>query len=298
MNSFGNCGCCGPAFSTTVSQRAWSFAPYFMGWIGQAGDGTPIENPLFHTITSTTKIPYVIYLRLTQTKTGPSGTQVSVTTWLKDGTSTTVVTGPNPLSPPYTTTYALDQPYNFADLAAYAMTGLDTIVLLNPGAYYPIVDSQGRPTNCNFGYPNDPGFTLAPITTSTLAISMGQSIISGYAVTAGQYFINISDISGEPGAMNGVWNTGPAPVSYPGGDTMGAPGISGNAGGWFAFKKAAWRLKQPLLSQARIFLSSPQYSQPWTYLPVNIPVGEHIFLPSDVPGYGLSVWSTSQAPGL
>lgn len=299
MNSFGNCGCCGPAFSATVSQRAWAFAPFFMGWIGQAGDGTPIENPLGHPITSTTKIPTLVYLKLTTTQKGDAGTKVSITTWQKDGTVATVTTGSASTGDHTTTTYLLENAYNFADLAAYAQTGLDTILLLNPKAVYPIVDSQNRPTTCNFGYSNDPAYGSAPIKTSTLAISMGVSSISGYSVLAGQYFTVINDICGEPGAANGVWNTGPAAVSYPGGDTYGAPGIAGNPGGWFAFKKAAWRLKQPLLSQASIMLIGyPQYSQPWIYDVVTIPVGEHIFLPTDCRGYGVSVWSTNTAPGL
>ncbi len=180
-----------------------------------------------------------------------------------------------------------------------ALGMLNLVDLLNPQKTYPLTDWLDLSTvgqrPFHFCYPSEAAaFALA---TNFILVQPGPvyDLPGPILSTATSYFTNVFnfhvDVMGIPIALN-AWT----PFADAGWQRTGL----------LIMKKFALRHTETYVSRTDIIFDG--VPQPYPYntgnytrrspVPVNLPPGEDIFLPSDVPGLGSSSWSAISAPPL
>ena len=292
---FGACGCCKGL--TYEYQSASAGVPYPLGWNAvDAQEGLPIRWGDFRL----TVQPLMYLTASIKCSDAVTGASLGTVVWqyAKNGTHNDFSLPQNPTGNDIKCQTVLSDPYAYADAIAFALTVLDTIQLLNPAQTFPILGPDGATLFDNhFCYPSEAtlyGYTRAVYQLSATFDGRGNLVFN---IFAGD---NLPP-AGGPFAVNGVMFFGVI--------------SNGDWQGWF---NTVWVMKSAVrtpgqYSVRRDHLFSGVPHQPLTdwwwpatmsagYATYSEPIamgpGELIFLPSDVPGTGLSMWDFGAAPGL
>ena len=299
---FGDCGCCHGSL-TGESQVAYGYAPYFMGWVD-------INTSTFQYMTELARpVPDFVWLTLTSVYTDrDSGAYLGtiVDSWSNLGIETVTGSGRPPgYTNPVTITKTLSNKYYLKDAAGLASGFCDQIGLLSPNTIYQLSGGQynGAPhgaystppystTPTHFCYPSEAAQFPGQNCVNTLFCGPsynGTTIFTtdGWdAWNYGDIYLEWGgDFTGGPSAWSGLIS-----LTYFGPNIFIAP--------YVVVKKTA--VRGPTGYTRRIDYIDPVF---WHYPPgmlnpVSYGPGEHIFLPTDVPGLGYSLWDNGALPPL
>jgi hypothetical protein len=261
---------------------------------------------------NTTNIPATIYLQATENFFDEySGVQFGAGTTTYDiyGNWNYAVSGQSPqqyyaaTGHGYLSQWTVQNPYTWAQAAANAIALLGSVTLLSPGKVYQAFYSYNggtefagpRPVNFCYGseasaFANPTQVLIVTYTGPTPVLGGLAGIIAEQGGSATPVFYTDggelipTPAIGIPSAQNGNY------VIY---------GYNPTITGQCFASACAVRTPNALLSEttATFTPGSPIVGAGNTQ-PINMPAGEYIFTPGEVPGFGYALWSTAAAPNL
>ena len=312
---FGQCGCCGGL--SGEAQTVYAMVPFWMGYpgIGKEGINSLWSNPLANF--SARHFPQRVYMTCTEVLTSPAGTARDITSFdIYGGITETVdpnyddvrnflgdfvgYDNPDPLtsSTLYTNgswSVTLSNPWTYQQAVLLALDLLAKADLLNPDRAY--IDDPNNPGNpIHFCYNSE----AAAYKRSTNAIlvtkpsgSLRYSLTSGFGGYTPPFGAGEFGWSGGAGAgaMKGFISS--SNHNYGGEENVFCMDT------FILVSKSAVRSPTGLTRRDDMIadLSSGTFKA-GIPKPVNIPAGENIFLPSDLPDFGSSSWSSYPLTGL
>ena len=307
--------CRGGRPNVNERQNAYGMVPYWMGWEGVTPG--PYVRAIGNRLAYSPQVQTFadpIYLTLTQKYyDGDTGQLVNTYEMTYDIGGNYTQSGGS--WPDWVTNRvvvdSVSNPYTFAQAVNNAKALCAKVNLLDPESTY-LMDGFSsacyppppvpNPIPVHFCYPSEQANYHISVTypnySSTFVRNLVNAVSNIFVYYGPTMAVIYSDFAAGATQYNNVWNGS----AYLGADNGSMPLIDAfpyngaKLYGWVIARKSANRHQSPFTARHDFLFDGTNRLTP--VAPVNVPIGESIFTPDDVPGYGFSSWQTDSPPPL